>query len=103
MNKTYTREQIAKQLIDTQSAEFYANCVEYFIHLDEDGEFRLTCCHAAADFSAEVEYTEYAGSEAWDLEDCLEEVCDRETLDDPTFAGIVDDLTEQVNAWLAEQ
>lgn len=93
MNKTYTREQIAKQLTDTQSAEFAANGVTYYFH-DVDGTV-FTASATPADYG----WTQ----EQWDAMESPEEVYDRETLDDPTFAGIVDDLTEQVNAWLAEQ
>lgn len=102
MKKLFTRDEIANQLVATQSAEFDETGVTYYLHIAENGDLQISIDRADATFTASAKYTDYAGSEAWDFGSCSEEVYDRESLDDPTFAAIVDNLTDQVNNWLEE-
>lgn len=100
--KKFTRTEIAKHLSAVQSAEFDETGVTYYLHIKEDGDLQISIDRADATFTASAKYADYTDSETWDFSSCSEEVYDRETLDDPTFAEIVDSLTEQANAWLEE-
>ena len=97
--KRVTREEIAEQLKKNQSAEFEEWGVVYYYWIDDAPAFTSTI--TPADYGITPE--EYAALD--EHEDPVlgtEYFYDRETLDDPAFAKAVDEITEQVNAYLAE-
>ncbi len=90
--KTIDREEVAKQLIDEASAEFDESGVTYYFYLDG-------AAFTASATPAHYGYTQ----EEWDAMESPEAIYDRETLDDPVFSEIVDDITVQVNDYLDEE
>ena len=100
--KRVTREEIFEQLTKNASAEFEDYGVDYYIHIGDDGTFYRCFDAADATFTATITPADYdLTSEEW-AEKSPEYFYDRETLDNTAFAEVVDNLTEQVNAYLAE-
>ena len=104
--KKITASEVAATLIREQSAEFEADRVTYYLHLLADGTICDRIQIADMTFTHDVKIEEYGFTrEEWlDPDTCLtEDVYDHESMDDPIFAAVVEDLTAQANAWLEEQ
>lgn len=103
--KRVTCEEIFKQLKETVSAGYnnYYDSIVYYIHIHDDGTFAEGFDESDATFHVPITPDDYGLTpEEWAEIDDMAYFYDREELDDPGFAKVVDNLTEQVNAYLAE-
>lgn len=114
--KKFTVEEIAKDLRDRQSAEpdnLYcsignekATGVDYYLHVTYGGELVNGVDMADETFKSWVNWNtfcEEAGVDPNDGEIGLGDICVRFEEANETFKEVVEDLTRQANAWLAEQ
>lgn len=102
----YTREEIAKALADLNSCEAgdsfgQGAAVTYFIHLDDNGSILKSFDGEEECFIRTITCDEYGvAEEDWDEAWDSSFISDHESLECKAFADAVDDLTDQVNAWL---
>lgn len=104
--KKLTTAEVAENLIRNQSAEVEADRVDYYLHLAADGTMLDAMYGAAVTFVHSVKVEEYGFTlEQWQDPESyqLEDVYDHESMDNPIFVAIVEDLTAQANAWIEEQ
>ena len=104
----YTREEIAKALVDLNNNEGgdihgQGAAVTYYIHVDDEGNI-LGDTYGAEDYFI---YTITCDEYGVDEEDWAETwnssfIPEHENLECVAFAAAVDDLTDQVNAWIKE-
>lgn len=85
--KKFTNNEIAAILKSTQSAEFSADGITYYLTIEDE-------TYTASATPAAYGYTQAE----WDDMNSSEDIYDRENLDDEAFASIVADLAAQVNA-----
>lgn len=96
-----TREAIAAALAENQSVEMETpNAATYYLHVTEDQEIVGSYRKAAASFHADRDITEFNGEDDEDFDS--NGLCETETLDNPEFAAVVEDLYQQVVEYFAE-
>lgn len=96
-----TREAIAAALAENQSIEIAtADIATYYLHVTDDQEIVSSYREAAASFYADRDITAFNGEdeEYFDFNALYE----TETLDNPDFAAVVDDLYRQVAEYFGE-
>ena len=104
----YTRKEIAKALADLNSCECgdihgQGAAVTYFIHVDDEGNILANMSGEEDCFIYTITCDEYGvdeedWTETWDSSFIPE----HEKLECVAFAAAVDELTDQVNAWIKE-
>lgn len=99
MAKKLTVEQVSAALIENVSAELCENGFEYWLHIDENGEIVPFVQYAAESFSHDIPADEVPGFE--EAED-MGIIYQQENMKTPWFREAVCDLTDQANAWIAE-
>ena len=116
--KQYTYEEIAEHLINVQTLEpDHDDIGTYYLHAKENGELCSTYVDADATFTCDFKledakeaYKNLCKENGWemmlseeDLEEGIQYVYETEDMKCSHFRNVVESLTEQVNAWLAEQ
>ncbi|MBS5145911.1 MAG: hypothetical protein KHY89_10535 [Butyricicoccus pullicaecorum] len=97
--KKLTLEQVLKALVDNQSVEIENGYVEYYLHINENGEIVTSFRDAEISFTHKVDTDEIDG---WDEADDMDVIYNQENMETPWFADAVQDLTEQANEWIEE-
>lgn len=96
-----TREAIAAALAENQSIEIESpNAATYYLHVTDDQEIVSSYREAAASFHADRDITEFDGDDDEDFD--FNALYDTETLDNPEFAAVVDDLYRQAAEYFGE-
>ncbi len=103
--KHITEQEMAESLINNESVEweeYYQRCA-YYAHVCNDGTLVGNKDDADESFLSLFDFDDFEIPEdECDTEMGLDCIYSRETMDNPGFAAVVRDLTQQVNAYLDE-
>lgn len=96
-----TREAIAAALAENQSIEMETpDTATYYLHVTDDQEIVSSYRKAAVSFHADRDISAFDGEDDEDFD--FNGLYETETLDNPDFAAVVEDLYQQVAEYFAE-
>lgn len=96
-----TNNQVAAALASSEyvSVELYEDGIEYWLHIGSNGEIVHFVQDSAESFVYQIHSDEIPGfAEA----DDMDIIYQQESMETPWFREAVCDLTDQANAWIAE-